>query len=172
MKLLRAVVGKPELYIDDAKLEHALRTQKGIARYENHERGIGGSSLNTVRRLCERGYGRIAFQDFDLLRVRACNALLRHRGAIEAENEAVKGKTPRKLDSRDSMRLHISSLKVERVAAVESAIHSSMAFMEALRICRDLANYVADVERLNAWRKEEKELLAMFSLRKQFDDGR
>lgn len=135
VKLLRAVVSKPELYIDDAKLEYALRTQKDAAHYENHERGIGGSSLNTVRRLCERGYGGIAFQDYDLLRVRARNALLKHKAMIEAGKEAVEGRVTRRLDSRDALRLRISSLKAERVAAVESAIHASMAFMEALRIC-------------------------------------
>ncbi|MFM0204419.1 hypothetical protein PQR53_31750 [Paraburkholderia fungorum] len=169
VKLLRAIIATPEAYVNDSTLEQALGTQKGMAAYEDTGREISHSSLNTIRRLCARKYGDLTFEEFDLLRARARNALLSHKAALLVARETTDARVAEKLDSRDAMRLRIATLKRQKQAAVESAIHASGAFMEALRICRDLANSITDSERLKIWRKEEKELLMRFSLRRNYD---
>lgn len=169
MNLLRDVAREPAPFMGNGTVERALDTQKSIAAYEDAGRGIRASSLNTIRRLCARGYGGLTFEEFDLLRARARNALMKHKAAVLVARESLDARTAERLESRDAMRARIAALKMQHQAAAESAIHASGAFMEALRVCRDMSNYIADVERLQLWHKEEKELLARFAHRRRYD---
>lgn len=69
-KLLKEVITTPAEFKDDEMLLKALKSQSGIAKYQNEERNITSCSLNTVKSisevLLERG-----FLSLDELRINA-----------------------------------------------------------------------------------------------------
>ncbi|OUS03272.1 hypothetical protein A9Q81_07755 [Gammaproteobacteria bacterium 42_54_T18] len=71
---LKEITGDPVPFKDDLSLKSALKSQGGLAKYSNSERGIASCSLNTLKSasesLLERG-----FLELDELRVNAKDAI-------------------------------------------------------------------------------------------------
>lgn len=72
--LLKEIIGEPVPFKDDLSLKSALKSQGGLAKHSNPERGIASCSLNTLKSasesLLERG-----FTELDELRVNARDAI-------------------------------------------------------------------------------------------------
>nr|MBF4401627.1 hypothetical protein [Vibrio anguillarum] len=52
-KLLREIITTPTEFKNDEELLKALKSQSGIAKYQNQERNITSCSLNTVKSISE-----------------------------------------------------------------------------------------------------------------------
>ncbi|MBF4359632.1 hypothetical protein EAY21_22725, partial [Vibrio anguillarum] len=52
-KLLREIITSPAEFKDDEELMKALKSQPGLAKYQNQERNITSCSLNTVKSISE-----------------------------------------------------------------------------------------------------------------------
>lgn len=72
--LLVEIIKEPLLYKDDATLKLALKSQSGIAKYINEERGIASCSLNTLKSASESLLRR-GFVELDELRKNARDLL-------------------------------------------------------------------------------------------------
>ncbi|EIA1589671.1 hypothetical protein K6837_003610 [Vibrio parahaemolyticus] len=69
-KLLREIITSPAEFKDDEELMKALKSQSGIAKYQNQERNITSCSLNTVKSISEAFLER-GFLSLDELRINA-----------------------------------------------------------------------------------------------------
>ncbi|WP_253664668.1 hypothetical protein [Vibrio sp. Y20_XG_PY13] len=69
-KLLREIITSPAEFKDDVELMMALKSQSGIAKYQNQERNITSCSLNTVKSISEALLER-GFLSLDELRINA-----------------------------------------------------------------------------------------------------
>ncbi|MEZ8437887.1 hypothetical protein AB6D90_15170 [Vibrio splendidus] len=69
-KLLREVITSPAEFKYDEELMKALKSQSGIAKYQNEERNITSCSLNTVKSISEALLER-GFLSLDELRINA-----------------------------------------------------------------------------------------------------
>jgi len=72
--LLKEVIGEPVPFKDDHLLKSALRSQGGLAKYSNPERGIALCSLNTLKSASEFLLDR-GFLELDELRINAKDAI-------------------------------------------------------------------------------------------------
>lgn len=85
-KLFREIITSPAGFKDDEELMKALKSQSGIAKYQNQERNITSCSLNTVKSISEALLER-GFLSLDELRVNAKLAL----EAVHHDEKASKG---------------------------------------------------------------------------------
>nr|MBF4307656.1 hypothetical protein [Vibrio anguillarum] len=69
-KLLREIITTPTEFKNDEELLKALKSQSGIAKYQNEERNITSCSLNTVKNISEALLER-GFLSLDELRINA-----------------------------------------------------------------------------------------------------
>ena len=100
--LLLDVIKEPISFKDDAALIQAVKTQKGLAQYNNEERKIGLCSLNTFKSNAEMLLDR-GFLEIDELRINA-------KDAIE---EAIIGCKPLK-NTKTGLRHKVDAVEVER----------------------------------------------------------
>lgn len=111
VKLLKEIITLPAEFKDDEDLLKALKSQSGIAKYQNEERNITSCSLNTVKSvsgaLLDRG-----FLSLDELRI---NAKL----AIEAAQHSEKASTGNK-QTVVGLRLKVTELESQLDAAQRS----------------------------------------------------
>ncbi|MFA0520523.1 hypothetical protein AB4501_26590, partial [Vibrio sp. 10N.222.55.E8] len=69
-KLLKEIITAPTEFKNDEELLKALKSQSGIAKYQNQERNITPCSLNTVKSISEALLER-GFLSLDELRINA-----------------------------------------------------------------------------------------------------
>lgn len=88
--LLKKVINGPTNFKDDEVLVNALKSQGGIAKYENSEHDISGCSLNTLKTtsncILERG-----FIALDELRINAKISIERTRLGSKANKQSQTG---------------------------------------------------------------------------------
>lgn len=85
-KLLKEIITSPAEFKDDEELIKALKSQSGIAKYQNQERNITSCSLNTVKSISEALLER-GFLSLDELRINAKLAV----EAVHHNEKASKG---------------------------------------------------------------------------------
>ncbi|MFA0403549.1 hypothetical protein [Vibrio sp. 10N.222.52.C12] len=85
-KLLRKIITTPAEFKNDEELLKALKSQSGIAKYQNQERNITSCSLNTVKSISEALLER-GFLSLDELRIDAKLAI----EAAHLDEKASKG---------------------------------------------------------------------------------
>lgn len=74
----------PAAHKDDQSVLKALASQGNFAKYENKEQGIEASSLNTLKRTCEKIFDN-GFDELDKLRVIALEKLTDTSNEPQAE---------------------------------------------------------------------------------------
>ncbi len=84
--LLKEIITAPTEFKDDEELLKALKSQSGIAKYQNQERNITSCSLNTVKSISEALLER-GFLSLDELRINAKLAV----EAVHHNEKASKG---------------------------------------------------------------------------------
>ncbi|MDG2810258.1 hypothetical protein P7L89_27005, partial [Vibrio parahaemolyticus] len=85
-KLLKEIITAPTEFKNDEELLKALKSQSGIAKYQNQERNITSCSLNTVKSISEALLER-GFLSLDELRINAKLAV----EAVHHNEKASKG---------------------------------------------------------------------------------
>jgi hypothetical protein len=87
--MLKEVCQNPSDYVNDLYLTKSLKSQGAITKYANEEKGIYGSSLNTVKRIsdeCIEG----GFQALDKLRSTAYDAIIQNKERANDSNKTTK----------------------------------------------------------------------------------
>lgn len=155
-KLLIDVCEHPKNFLDNINLLQALKVQGDLAHYSDKENQIFPSSLNTMKRICKRIYPR-GYMELNELRERALQELKFAQSAAPVLNKRTKL----------GMSLVIRDLKIQCSQARTDCWHLTTAFTAAIGVIRDIAKSSRDPALLALWKKQEKELFAMFSLTKQ-----
>jgi hypothetical protein len=85
--LLLEIIKSPDEFKNNDDLVKALKSQGGLAKYEDAERHIGAVAINTVKSLSESLLDG-GFDDFDRLRINARDAIEKAlKGKIKKSNE-------------------------------------------------------------------------------------
>ncbi|EHH3741630.1 hypothetical protein J7075_004039 [Vibrio parahaemolyticus] len=154
-KLLREIITSPAEFKDDEELMEALRSQSGIAKYQDQSRTIEPCSLNTLKSnaesLLERG-----FLSLDELRI---NAKLAIEEALH--NEATsKGNKP----TIAGLKLQKEELKAELDAAQRSNSLLTAMVIELRSNLKQLANHEGTVEeRQELYREHNRKIEAQMN---------
>ena len=84
--LLQEIIKSPDEFKNNDGLVKALKSQGGLAKYEDADRHIGAVAINTVKSLSELLLGD-GFDGFDVLRINARNAIEKAlKGKIKKSN--------------------------------------------------------------------------------------
>ena len=137
----------------DEKLESFLKSQGALSKYENKSRGIFSSSINTIKRICEKSLDG-GFDALDRLRIGALQAL---------ENERCKN-IPSKKTTQRSMADHINELKNANQILQQDLLIMTQLLETAMRHARYYAAQSMQDNVRVLCEKEQKEIRAYFSL--------
>ena len=158
-KLLTNVVADPEGYLCDEAIVAALATQSSLAKYESEKLGIVSSSINTLKRISESelegGYAaldRLRVAALDRWKALQQNSLKRKTRLYEVQAELEQVKAQLKIAQQDNWTV-------------------SNAFRKSLRQAKYYATQAGDPRVLALCEREQKELWAMFSLRRKDQAG-
>ncbi|EKO4254477.1 hypothetical protein D5E87_23070 [Vibrio parahaemolyticus] len=154
-KLLREIITTPAEFKNDEELLKALKSQSGIAKYQNQERNITSCSLNTVKSISEALLER-GFLSLDELRI---NAKL----AIEAAHHDEKASKGNK-QTVVGLKHKVSELESELDAAQRSNFLTLVIISELRSKLKQLAVHEGTVEeRLELYRDHNRKIEAELS---------
>ncbi|MGR5451939.1 hypothetical protein ACP3V3_19695 [Vibrio sp. PNB22_3_1] len=153
-KLLREVITSPVEFKDDEELMKALKSQSGIAKYQNQERNITSCSLNTVKSISEALLER-GFLSLDKLRI---NAKL----AIEAAHHAEKASKGNK-QTVVGLKHKVSDLESELDAAQRSNSLLTAMIIELRSKLKQIANKETLEERQELYREHNRKIEAQMN---------
>ncbi|MBF4242191.1 hypothetical protein, partial [Vibrio anguillarum] len=140
---------------DDEELMKALKSQSGIAKYQNQERKITSCSLNTVKSISEAFLER-GFLSLDELRI---NAKL----AIEAVNHVEKASKGNK-QTAVGLKHKVAELEFELDAAQRSNSLLTVMVSELRSRLKQLAQHAGTVEdRQELYREHNRKIEAQMS---------
>ncbi|MDD1829639.1 hypothetical protein LRP52_46670 [Photobacterium sp. ZSDE20] len=151
-KLLREIITTPAKFKDDEELLKALKTQSGIAKYQNEERNITYCSLNTVKSISEALLER-GFLALDELRIKAIKKI----EEAQSDTGAAKGKSKTKAE----LKLEKAELESELDIARRSNLLLTAMVSESLAKVKQLAEHKGTVEeRLELYRYHNRKIEA------------
>lgn len=151
--LLRGVLQSPANFNGDEPLLKALKSQGAISKYANERLGIHISSINTLKRICEK-YLDGGFDTLDRLRVAALQAM---------ENKHQKMNRSNKI-TRTGMNQRIAELEIENQILQQELLLISYLLEKSMRQSRHYAEQAAHSNIRVICEKEQKEIRAYLSL--------
>ncbi|EMI4516802.1 hypothetical protein V6560_004421 [Vibrio parahaemolyticus] len=154
-KLLREIITTPTEFKNDEELLKALKSQSGIAKYQNQERNITSCSLNTLKSISEALLER-GFLSLDELRINA-------KQAIEAAHHDEKASKGNK-QTVVGLRHKVAELESELDAAQRSNSLLTAMVSELRSRLKQLAVHEGTVEeRLELYREHNRTIEAQMS---------
>ncbi|MEZ9754909.1 hypothetical protein AB4257_11565 [Vibrio splendidus] len=155
-KLLKEIITTPAEFKGDEVLMKALKSQSGIAKYQNEERKITSCSLNTVKSISEALLER-GFLSLDELRINAKEKI------DEAQSDAGTAKGSKRKTKAD-LESEKAELKSELDAAQRSNFLTLVIISELRSKLKQLAAYEGTVEeRLELYREHNRKIEAELS---------
>lgn len=136
-KLLREIITSPAEFKDDEELIKALKSQSGIAKYQNQDLNITSCSLNTVKSISEALLER-GFLSLDELRINAKLAI----EAVHHNEKVSKGNKQTVV----GLKHKVSELESELDAAQRSNSLLTVMVSELRSRLKQLANHEGTVE--------------------------
>ena len=156
--LLQEILQEPATFIEDASLLKALRSQGAISKYHNENRSIYISSINTLKRICEKSLEG-GFDALDRLRTAALQAI---------EDEQQKTKRSNKI-TRSRMSQRIVELNAENQLLQQELLLMSQLLEKSMRQARHYADQAMHENVRMLCEKEQKEIRAYLSLSTKAD---
>ena len=150
---LQELIKNPSTGVVDEKLQSFLKSQGALSRYENKSLGIFASSINTIKRICEKSVDG-GFDALDRLRIAALQAL---------ENEHCKN-IPSKKTTQRSMADHINELKSANQILQQDLLIMTQLLETAMRHARYYASQSMQDNVRVLCEKEQKEIRVYLSL--------
>ncbi|EKO3895391.1 hypothetical protein P0F23_002839 [Vibrio metschnikovii] len=136
-KLLRGIITSPAEFKDDAELLEALKSQTGIAKYQDHKRTIEPCSLNTLKSnaetLLERGF--LSLNELRLNAKWAIEEALHNERLSKSNKQTVVG-----------LRHKVEELESQLDAAQRSNFLLTVMVSELRSKLKELANHEGTVE--------------------------
>ncbi|MEZ9997170.1 hypothetical protein AB4428_02520 [Vibrio lentus] len=154
-KLLREIITTPAEFKNDEELLKALKSQSGIAKYQNEERNITSCSLNTVKSISEALLER-GFLSLDELRIKAKLAI----EAVHLDEKASKGNKQTVV----GLKHKVAELESELDAAQRSNSLLTVVVSELRSRLKQLANHEGTVEeRQELYREHNRKIEALMN---------
>ncbi|EDM59773.1 conserved hypothetical protein [Vibrio parahaemolyticus AQ3810] len=154
-KLLREIITTPAEFKNDEELLKALKSQSGIAKYQNQERNITSCSLNTVKSISEALLER-GFLSLDELRINAKLAI----EAARLDEKASKGNK----QTVAGLKHKVAELESELDKAQRSNSLLTVMISELRSRLKQLANHEGTVEeRQELYREHNRKIEAQMN---------
>ncbi|MER0365623.1 hypothetical protein [Vibrio vulnificus] len=154
-KLLREVITTPGEFKNDEELLKALKSQSGIAKYQNQERNITSCSLNTVKSISEALLER-GFLSLDELRINAKSAI----EGVHQNEQLSRGNK----QTKAGLELQVKELKSELDAAQRSNSLLVAMVSELRSRLKQLAQHEGTIEeRLELYREHNRKIEAQMN---------
>tara|TARA_Y100000588_G_scaffold307852_1_gene332187 strand:+ start:735 stop:1262 length:528 start_codon:yes stop_codon:yes gene_type:complete len=153
-KLLKEIITAPTEFKNDEELLKALKSQSGIAKYENEERNITSCSLNTVKSISEALLER-GFLSLDELRINAKSALEN----VHQNEQMSRGNK----QTKAGLELQIKDLKSELDAAQRSNSLLTAMVIELRSKLKEIANKETLEERQEIYRWHNRTIEAQMN---------
>lgn len=152
-ELLHEVIQDPANSEHDKELRDALKSQGALSKYRNEKHSIHTSSINTLKRICEKSLEG-GFDALDRLRVAALQAI---------EDEQQKSNRSNKI-TRGGMSQRISELEVENQILQQELLLISHLLERSMRHARLYAEQSMQKNTRILCDKEQKEIRAFLTL--------
>jgi hypothetical protein len=158
---LNCIVNNPSEFLADMVLRDALRSQGALSKFSDGGRGIVGSSLNTIKRIAE---GAIAggFEALDRLRNAACDAIAIEEAKRHQSNKATKVGLIKRVKELEAFNQQLR----------QDLFLITMLFEKSLKQGYSYASKTDTPAIVALCKREQRELMDMFSLRKHTAVGR
>ncbi|WP_318469355.1 hypothetical protein [Photobacterium leiognathi] len=153
-KLLKEIITTPTEFKNDEELLKALKSQSGIAKYQNQERNITPCSLNTVKSISEALLER-GFLSLDELRINAKLAV----EAVHHNEKASKGNKQTVV----GLKHKVSELESELDAAQRSNSLLTAIIIELRSKLKQIANKETLEERQEIYRRHNRTIEAQMN---------
>ena len=153
-KLLKEIITAPTEFKNDEELLKALKSQSGIAKYQNQERNITSCSLNTVKSISEALLER-GFLSLDELRINAKLAV----EAVHHNEKASKGNKQTVV----GLKHKVSELESELDAAQRSNSLLTAMIIELRSKLKQIANKETLEERQELYREHNRKIEAQMN---------
>lgn len=153
-KLLKEIITAPTEFKNDEELLKALKSQSGIAKYQNQERNITSCSLNTVKSISEALLER-GFLSLDELRINAKLAV----EAVHHNEKASKGNKQTVV----GLKHKVSELESELDAAQRSNSLLTAIIIELRSKLKQIANKETLEERQEIYRRHNRTIEAQMN---------
>ncbi|WP_318490900.1 hypothetical protein [Photobacterium leiognathi] len=153
-KLLKDIITTPTEFKNDEELLKALKSQSGIAKYQNQERNITSCSLNTVKSISEALLER-GFLSLDELRINAKLAV----EAVHHNEQASKGNKQTVV----GLKHKVSELESELDAAQRSNSLLTAMIIELRSKLKQIANKETLEERQELYREHNRKIEAQMN---------
>ncbi|WP_305829616.1 hypothetical protein [Photobacterium leiognathi] len=153
-KLLKEIITAPTEFKNDEELLKALKSQSGIAKYQNQERNITPCSLNTVKSISEALLER-GFLSLDELRINAKLAV----EAVHHNEKASKGNKQTVV----GLKHKVSELESELDAAQRSNSLLTAMIIELRSKLKQIANKETLEERQEIYRRHNRTIEAQMN---------
>ncbi|WP_305837163.1 hypothetical protein [Photobacterium leiognathi] len=153
-KLLKEIITAPTEFKNDEELLKALKSQSGIAKYQNQERNITPCSLNTVKSISEALLER-GFLSLDELRINAKLAV----EAVHHNEKASKGNKQTVV----GLKHKVSELESELDAAQRSNSLLTAIIIELRSKLKQIANKETLEERQEIYRRHNRTIEAQMN---------
>ncbi len=150
---LQEVLQEPSRFIEEVLLLTALKSQSAVSKYHNEKRSIYISSINTLKRICNKSIDG-GFEALDRLRIAALRAI---------EDEQQKTKRSNKI-TRRGMSQRIIELNAENQILQQELLLISHLLEKSLRQARHCADQAMHDNVRMLCEKEQKEIRAYLSL--------
>jgi len=152
-ELLHEVIQEPSKFSEDDALRNALKSQGAISRHCNEKRGICISSINTLKRICDKSLDG-GFNALDRLRVAALQALKDKQQKTNRSNKITRG----------GMDQRIAELEFENQILQQELLMISQLLEKSMRQARLYAKQSSQNNVLMVCEKEQKEIRAFLTL--------
>lgn len=152
-KFLREIIHEPTKFKEDDELRNKLKSQGGLSQYCNEKRGIYVSSINTLKRICEKSLEG-GFNALDRLRVAAIQAMEDEKQKINRSNKI----------TRTGMNKRIAELEVENQVLQQELLLISHLLERSMQQGRLYAEQSTHNNVLIICEKEQKEIRAFLTL--------
>jgi len=152
-EMLKDAVRNPSAYVDDNDFISALKTQGKLSKYSSLVHKIEPSSINTLKRVCSKEIEG-GFSAFDSARLAALESVQEHLARRNKANKTTK----------EGLRLKLRELENLLLTSQRNNWQLTMAFQRSLQQGRYYAEKTNDSSVIELCRREQQELLKLFSL--------
>jgi len=152
---LQQIVQKPGSYTNEANIVEFLKSQGSLSKYDDEDRAIYGSSLNTVKRVANSVIDG-GFETLDRLRVSALEAVNTHKIRTASSNKVTKAGLKNQKNEKDH----------ELQQALQDIWHLTMVIRKVSQQANSYAQESCNPVIIKRCEREQRELRSMLSLRK------
>jgi hypothetical protein len=152
---LQQIVQKPGSYADEANIAEFLKSQGSLSKYNNRDRAIYCSSLNTIKRIANSVIDG-GFETLDRLRISALDAVKTHKIRTESPNKVTKA----------GLKIQNKEKDHESQQALQDIWHLSMVIRKLSQQANSYAQESGNPVIIKRCEREQRELRSMLSLRK------